>query len=105
MDEQEKKALEELAAAIPKFYASNVRVRTNVHDVSFFFSRAVPVGAQAGEVECPVCVVSVSPALMMSMFRIMERHIKIYEEKHEAKLPDKVEFGEVPKPGEEPTDG
>ena len=103
MDDKEKEALQEAAAGVPTYYATSVRVRTNVHDISLLFSRSVPVGTERAEAESTVCVVSMSPALMMSMFRLIERHTSIYQKKH-APLPDFLKFADEDSPAPEPPD-
>jgi hypothetical protein len=90
-DDKDKEALRKTAQETPTFYATNARIRTNVHDISILFTRSVPVGSEADEVETSACVVSMSPALMMSLFRLVERHIALYTKKH-AQLPDVVTF-------------
>lgn len=86
---------EELRAAahsVPWHYATGVRLRTNAYDVSMVFTRSVPPMAGAKEIEEPVCIVSMSPVLMMSMLRLFERHVRIYEKNHGVKLPDILKF-------------
>jgi len=95
MDENEKERLRELAKSLPKYYANNVRIRTTVHDISLYFNRAVPVDTTSVDVEAGECVVSMSPAMMMSLHRLLERHVGIYKTKY-GDLPDVLSFDDGP---------
>jgi hypothetical protein len=77
---------------MPLLYATNVRVRTNVHDISLVFTRSVPVGQGKEEVDRSVCTVSMSPALMRSLLTILQGHVQIYEKKFGVRLPNVVKI-------------
>lgn len=100
MDDKEKDDLLKAAAVVPAYYASNVRIRTSVHDISFVFSRSIPADTSGAEADKPACIVSMSPALMMSMYRILEKHVGIYKDKY-GDLPDHLKFEEESKEGDD----
>ena len=66
---------------VPEYYASVVRLTTNINGTSILFGRTAPVGVEGDDTTTdPVCLVQMSPVQAKSLFLLLRQHLRDYEE-------------------------
>ena len=78
----------------PEYYANVVRAVSNVYDFTILFGRGRPVGLSGNFARTdPVCAVHMSPSHAKSLYLILRKQLRNYEEKW-GELPVPPEIGE-----------
>lgn len=72
---------------IPAYYANTCRVQTSVYDMHLLFARAGPAGFDDQQDVTPLCLISMSPAHALALYKLLKKHLDNYQAKYGV-LPD-----------------